>query len=553
MEIDAESLQDALAFNAEQGLDAEQIELVQLVIGVDPMTGEMDELTVQWLWAWQGWMGLPQSGKLDEPSKRRIQRLASVGGSLLPEMVRVGCWVDSPPAEVLREAALVALEAMGMETLAIELVGEAGSWVPRWTADQLARLAALCEPREIAVVLVVAVAPVRAAIEAALAELPALVEAGGAAGIELAIGEGWSEAELVGFASLDEAAAVLAAGMREICAASEMILELSVDVDHQENGEMASLAPQVDRVLPRAFSVRTRAGSEVGWEHANAPEHEQTRAAAVSERIPGVIDGVVALGMGLAADDQRWPDHEPEEALDLALDAAALLGIAEVRYRASSSLLAAQSPAAAFLQARPERVDEDDWEDELAAGGDGAGAAAVQGEAEVGVGGEGEDAGTGAEENVAAGGEDAAGELAAREVEEIPGGEETGADAGATTQMEPAREKAASKLRPRPARTRPSRLLVEPTKVRVRPSRPPRAGLSPKQDAPTKLGPAQAGAKPASAPAPERAGRESLRVRPSRAARRVVAKAAGGQASELRAKVSVKARVRSIRPRKKPR
>ncbi len=65
--------------------------------------------------------------------------------------------------------------------------------------------------------------------------------------------------------------------MRELMG-PDGILELTTFTYHAENSKNAKLAPQMDRLLPQAYSVRHRNNETIDWGDSLGPGRHQTLA-----------------------------------------------------------------------------------------------------------------------------------------------------------------------------------------------------------------------------------------------------------------------------------
>lgn len=144
----------------------------------------------------------------------------------------------------------------------------------------------------------------------------------------------WKEQYCRGFASLDGAAAYLVGRWRELQAKHDVSLQMTTHTGHRERTKRAFLARLVDRVYYQLYSTESDwEGRKVAWAGPRGPGRLQEEfLEEVLEDIPEFANGSVQLAAGIAAYDQKWPGHEVEEALELAVEPLCLsLGDTGVR------------------------------------------------------------------------------------------------------------------------------------------------------------------------------------------------------------------------------
>ncbi len=252
-------------------------------------------------------------------------------------MTPLGIWIDTTPESAIRE--LEELPGLGISTVAIMVESSSPGWDPSWTVDQVARACERARSLDLEVVLTTWPAPRRSHIDAMAAWLERAVPSGAAA-IEVDLEGQWRRDRLDGtMASLGEAAALLLLRLRSLAGAHDLRLELTTHCGHQETSPSALVAPHVDRVVAQAHSIRERPGGQiVEWDDRRlGPGHHQTWAAADARTAPGVGAGV-GLSLGLPLWGQRWPGHDPAEALELAYQAALAEAPREIRFWSSKHL-----------------------------------------------------------------------------------------------------------------------------------------------------------------------------------------------------------------------
>jgi hypothetical protein len=348
-----EKLELAISYNNDRELDPATIKQVQQVVGTK-VDGKLGPATAKAVFEWQGTVALFQDGKLGPKTMAAIR--AAKPAQTEPQL---GMWVDDSPSVALSESYFDKLMSLGLSTLAIMVhrstAGSETSWRPRWSVSQLEQLRVLAEPRKISLVVTTWPLPSRALLSSFARELPPLMAAAGAVGLEVDTEGNWLESRLDGYADMDEAARALVDMLREVAAPSGARLELTTYPFHAENGAKAKVAPHMDRLFPQAYSVANRQNKEVDWNEREGPGQLQTFSAARARSIARVAEGATKLGMGLAAYDQNFTGHTPIEALTLALDSARKAGVVEVRYWSSKWIIGHMrddSPVDQFLFAR---------------------------------------------------------------------------------------------------------------------------------------------------------------------------------------------------------
>lgn len=358
-QLAGERLKDAISYNARRGLDPTTIEQVQKVVGV-AVDGKLGAITAQGVFTWQGTVGLAQDGKIGPKTLAAIvEAREKQPQPAEPADPRLGVWVDDRARVVLSEQYLDNLVSLGLTTLAIMVhrstAGSEVTWRPRWTADQLAQLRTLAEPRQLSLVITTWPLPRRDLLEAFRRELPPLLAASGAVGLEVDTEGNWLSPRLDGFADMDEAGRALVDTLREIAAPTGARLELTTYPFHPENGENAKVAPHMDLVFPQAYSVANRQDKKITWEEREGPGQLQRFSAARARSITRLEEGKPGIALGLPAYDQNFDGHSAIEALTLALNTACNIGVPEVRYWSSKWIIGhmrQDSPVDQFLLAR---------------------------------------------------------------------------------------------------------------------------------------------------------------------------------------------------------
>jgi hypothetical protein len=349
-ELEGRQLEAALEYNERRRYDTETVEAIQRVVGA-VADGLFGRGTTNAVWRWQGEVGLEQDGKVG-PATLAVVRLCAAAQARGP--AKLGVWLDDRPRTALDEAFFDELVRLHLDVVAVMVhrstAGGGPMWRPRWTAAQLDELRELAQPRGIELVLTTWPLPNRAQLETFARELPAMLEASAAVGLEVDTEGNWTQARLEGYADMDEAAAALVDTLRAAAAPTGARLELTTYPLHPENGPEARVAPHMDRLFPQAYSVAERKGRAVAWDGRLGPGGIQTLSVGRACQIPGVTEGGPELALGLAAYDQTYPERTPAEAMQRALDRARALGAVELRYWSSKWILGHMSESSSMRE-----------------------------------------------------------------------------------------------------------------------------------------------------------------------------------------------------------
>jgi hypothetical protein len=349
-----EEISAAISYNRERGYTVSRIETIQRVVGAEPVDGIWGPITVQAVFAWQGYHGLAADGKVGPVTLMAIAEHLDDRPA-----IGFGCWIDDTPQRVLTSAYFDTLQVLGLGVIGVMLnrVPEAGNdgWIARWQAEELAELHDLAAARSIEVVATVWPLPDAAIVDTLVEVLPSLLRAAGASALELDAESNWNEGLVSGFSSLSEAATTLAGHLRDITSPLGARLELTTYPYHAENSAAATLAPLVDRLLPQAYSVATRSGDPVPWSGSPlSPGALQEVTWHLAQTVPGASEGKIDVDLGLAAYNQCWDGHSAEEAMRIAFEHALHLGVRRIRWWSSKWLLGSQAErtpyGAAFLR-----------------------------------------------------------------------------------------------------------------------------------------------------------------------------------------------------------
>lgn len=246
-------------------------------------------------------------------------------------MTSLGVWVDEPKSTLLTSTYWKELLTHGIQTAAIMLEGNDPGFTSKFTATDLEKICALALEHDIELVLTIWPEPTVDYLADLEEKLPKLIEKSGCAGIECDLEGNWKSSNVKGFTDLAKASDVLVKLLKRFRTKYDVRLEMTTFPDHPENAPGAMVAPHMDRLLPQAYSVRNRTNTLVAWDGKYGPGHMQTYTLNKTLHMPSISK----LSCGLAAYDQKWPDHSVAQALQLAYDTAMEYNPIEVRFWSS--------------------------------------------------------------------------------------------------------------------------------------------------------------------------------------------------------------------------
>lgn len=256
--------------------------------------------------------------------------------------LKIGVWVDDPFVRIDADFA-ARLRACGVTEAALmtnrmNATRSSPPWELRSPATTIVRAARTLREAGLEVVLTCWPRPARAQIAELHADMLELMRDTGSVALEVDAEANWTARFLEDFTTLRHAAEHLHDVLRD--AAGGALVEMTTFAQHAENMRGAALAPLVDRVFPQAYSVNERGGKRVPYDHPFGPGNMQRLTYADARKT-----GARSIGLGLAAYEQRWPGHRPEDAMRVALEAARDLGVTHVRYWSSKWIVGAQAQA----------------------------------------------------------------------------------------------------------------------------------------------------------------------------------------------------------------
>jgi hypothetical protein len=194
----------------------------------------------------------------------------------------VGAWIDDPVHNAKKEAFADRLVEMHITRAAL-MINKSNTrvsdvpWALRWEREDLEAVAALYMSRGIECVGTCWPRPSKSQIDAMCADMEWVLKVLGSKTFEVDTEGNWKEKFLQGFNNMQQASDYLAARMRELVG-DDGELELTTYTYHAENSKNAKLAPQMDRLLPQAYSVRHRGNESIGWNDPLGPGKHQTLA-----------------------------------------------------------------------------------------------------------------------------------------------------------------------------------------------------------------------------------------------------------------------------------
>ena len=247
----------------------------------------------------------------------------------------LGAWVDESigaiDAAYAKRFRALGLTEAALMTNSMNATRSAPGWKLRAKPETFAAASAALRAAGVSVILTCWPRPDREQLAELERDMTVLAYSCGADAIEVDAEANWDRKFLRGFGSMGEASAELVAVLRRVARGRRV--ELDTYPFHTENSERALVAPHVDLLLPQAYSVNERAGKPVAWDSELGPGRMQR---VTMERARQTGAPATALtGIGLAAYEQRWAGHTPEEAMGLALRTARDLGVTRARYWSS--------------------------------------------------------------------------------------------------------------------------------------------------------------------------------------------------------------------------
>lgn len=275
-----------------------------------------------------------------------------------------GLWIDDSEQLLLTRRFWDRFAEHHLSTAAFMLESLKPGFDPRYSVDTLRKVCGFTLPRDIENVVTVWPEPRREWLRQFEEKIGFFIDASAAAALEFDLEGNWLNRRAEGFDTLDEAGDELVAMVQRVSAKYEVRVEITTYPYHQENSRTADVAPHADRLLPQGYSVRKRKGSKgeeirVEWDAPFGPDQMQKLTLQRAAQVPGVGSAAgPLLSLGLAAYDQTWPGHKPEDAMAVAWKAACAANVIEARWWSSKWVLGAVANgyASAFLRGLPPRT-----------------------------------------------------------------------------------------------------------------------------------------------------------------------------------------------------
>lgn len=286
--------------------------------------------------------------------------------------VSLGLWLDDPPKVALTEGYFRSLVDCNIDCIAIMIDRSDRKWLSTWSPKQIERALKLADPHCIEVVLTTWPYPDVDQITAMARSMSTLMNIGPVAAWESDLEFNWKSKHVSGFrtqhidgerrSALDLAGDFFLEKAREVCDPINARVEVTSFTQHTENGSKADVAPHVDRLLVQAYSCATRKRYDpkakksvdwrVPWNHTYGPGKMQRFTLDRTLMVPGIDDGKPEVGCGLAAWSQRWPNHKPDEPMQIALQAAMDYDVVDIRWWSSKHVIGVKKNpyAAKFLE-----------------------------------------------------------------------------------------------------------------------------------------------------------------------------------------------------------
>jgi hypothetical protein len=259
-----------------------------------------------------------------------------------------GLWIDDPARMVMSDPYWVLFRDLGFSVAALFLDSFTPGFDVRYTDAELAAIGERLRAADVELVITVCPEPRVEYIAQMRQRLPRIIRLCGAAALEYDAESNWMTKKVVGFRSLAEAAEAVDLVGREFQTQLDVRSELTTFTEHNENGPRATLADDVDRVVPQGYSVRNRKDAhgrpiEIPFTgHVYSPGAMQKRTFDKAMLIPKK-NGKPAISCGLAAYDQLWPGKTVTQAMRIAYDESLRYSPKEVRWWSSKWVIGGQA------------------------------------------------------------------------------------------------------------------------------------------------------------------------------------------------------------------
>lgn len=251
-------------------------------------------------------------------------------------MVTKGIWIDDPVKDVLKPEFWDTMVSLDLSVGAIMVERLGGGFDEIYNNETLAKIRKLARERDIELVLTVWPEPDKAWLGEFEQKMPAMLAASGAAALEFDLEGNWLKKQVRGFPNIDKAGDRFVEIFEKVVKPLDVRTEITTYPFHLENNRAADVAPHADRLLPQAYSVRSRSTGVIDWGGPYGPGAMQRLTLDRAQTVPGVgaLDGPL-LSCGLAAYDQEWPGRTGEDAMEVAFRAAMKYVPLEIRFWSS--------------------------------------------------------------------------------------------------------------------------------------------------------------------------------------------------------------------------
>ena len=232
-------------------------------------------------------------------------------------------WVDDGRKFIFSSGYWDQIQSLGFTAAAIMVESSKLGWDSKFSYRDMAKIGKMADERGIEIILTTWPNPNPKHILDLEDEIVPMLLESGAVALEADLEFNWKKNLVVGFEDYDRAGDFLVDTFDRIQAATDVELEVTTFPYHRENLSSADVTPHVDRAIVQAYSVRNRNNKDIPWDHQYGPSKMVAHTLDRTVRVEGVKEGLVQVGVGLAAYDQTWPDHHPHEAMKLAWDSVA--------------------------------------------------------------------------------------------------------------------------------------------------------------------------------------------------------------------------------------
>lgn len=259
-------------------------------------------------------------------------------------MPSLGVWIDDPAKDVKTAKYWNTVQDHGFTTAAIMLETSGAGFDPKYDIKTLETIKKLALQRDIEIVLTIWPDPSKKYMEEFEQKIGDYLSASGAAGLEFDCESNWLKNNVVGYNTLDEAGDDFVKLFTRVSEKHDVRTELTTYPYHAENSRTADVAPHCNRLLPQAYSVRSRGEGSVEWDDRLGPGNMQKLTIDRALQVSGVgsFSGPLVC-CGLAAYDQVWPGKLGEDAMMAAYQAAVAYNPLEIRFWSSKWIFGIKS------------------------------------------------------------------------------------------------------------------------------------------------------------------------------------------------------------------